>query len=442
VDARRRVGPRGRRAFGVQAPDLPEDGSFATAGGEAAKARLDALVRDADLALEWEGERQLFDGAHLCHVFDAKGKSLAAILLEEGLVRLCLEDAAMRHADLLRSAQEKAKAAKVGLWAREAKPPPPLDEILGAAIGLYSQDPEHDYGPFLVEMKDLGATHVEISSSWLMFDWRSNEFGPVKGRTPSWGCVERTTKQARDLGLDVAYLPLVLLQTGTRDHWRGDIAPTKLWLWFRNYGRYVARFADLAREQGAALVSVGSEYTTLERHTGAWKTIIANVRSRCDSKLTYSANWDHLRVIKFWNDLDYAGMTAYHSLSKKDDPTVEELTASWRDIRDRLLLLQKDLEIPFFFTELGYPSQDGANKDPWNYFINPQKPDLEEQADCYRAFTIAWDEAPRDAFKGFFIWKWWRNGDKSDLSSYSIHGKPAYDVMKAWIAKRRAVLKK
>lgn len=427
---------------GIQAPDVKDDGTILSVGGEAARARLDGLVKDLDIALEWEGDRVLYDGALLCHAYDAKGKLVSETLLEEGLVRLALEDSAGRHFDLLKAAQARAQEKKAGLWARPAgEAPAETNYYLGVGLGMYAQDPDYDYGPFLKEIKEFGATHVLISVSWLMFDWRSNEIGPVKGRTPSWPCVARTTKQARELGLGVVYLPLVLLQTGTVDYWRGNIEPTQLWLWFRNYGRYVARFADFAREHGASLVSVGSEYSSLEKHTGAWKAVIANVRSRCPCRLTYSANWDHLRVIKFWNDLDLAGMTAYHSLTGKYDPTVAELAAGWRPIKDKLLELQREMDIPIFFTEIGYPSQDGANTDPWNYFINVDKPDLQEQADCFAAFTQVWDDAPPE-FRGFFIWQWWRNPGEVDKIGYSIYGKPAYDVMKTWFAKRRALAKR
>jgi endonuclease YncB( thermonuclease family) len=425
---------------GVQAPDVVDDGTALSRGGEAARKRLEELVKDRRLVLEWEGDRVLYDGALLCHAYDASGKLLAEILLEEGLVRLSLEDAAPRYWTTLRAAAERAVAQKLGVHAAPAgEIPPPAPYYLGVGLGLYAQDPDHDYSGFLKEIKEFGATHVLLSSSWLMEDWKSNEIGPVRGRSPSWACLSRTTRQARELGLGVAYLPLVLLRTGTVEHWRGDIQPTKTWLWFRNYGRYVARFADLAREHGVSLVSAGSEYSSMEQYTGAWKAVIGNLRARCGAKLTYSANWDHLRVIKFWNDLDVAGMTAYHSLTGKDDPTVAELEEGWRPIRDKLLELQRELEIPIFFTEVGYPSQDGANKDPWNYFINPDKPDLEEQADCFRAFTRTWESAPPE-FRGFFIWKWWRNGDDSDRASYSIYGKPAYEVMKTWFAKKKATL--
>lgn len=426
---------------GVQAPEVVDDGTPLSAGGEAARARLEQLVRDQDLRLEWEGDRVLYDGAFLCHVLNAEGRLLSEILLEEGLVRLALEDFAMRHAEALRAAQFRAQERKAGLWARPAgAAPPETGYYLGVGLGLYAQDADYDYGGFIKEIKDFGATHVLISVSWLMEDWRSNEMGPVKGRTPSWPCVTRTVRQAREAGLGVVFLPLVLLRTGTVDHWRGDIDPTKLWLWFRNYGRYINRFADLSREFGGSLLSVGSEFSSLEKHTGPWKAVIASVRGRCPTKLTYSANWDHLRVIKFWNDLDVAGMTAYHSLTTKNDPSVAELAAAWRPIRDKLLELRAEIDVEIFFTEVGYPSQDGANKDPWNYFINEDHVDVDEQADCFRAFTQVWDEAPPE-FRGFFIWQWWRNGDQTDRKGYSIYEKPAYGVMKDWFAARRAKLK-
>ncbi|HYC76024.1 MAG TPA: thermonuclease family protein, partial [Planctomycetota bacterium] len=422
---------------GIQAPEPVDDGTIVSFGGEAARARLDQLVREKPLVLEWEGDRVLYDGAYLCHAVDAEGKLLSEILLEEGLVRLCLEDFAMRHGDVLRAAQVRAQERKAGVWARPAgAAAPETGYYHGVALGMYAQDPEHDYGGFIREMKEFGASHVLLGVSWLMEDWRSNEIAPLKGRTPSWATIAKTSKQAREAGLGVAYLPLVLLRTGNEHYWRGNIQPTQLWMWFRNYGRYVARFADLARDHGASLLSVGSEYTTMERYTGPWKTVIANCRARTACRLTYSANWDHVHEVKFWNDLDVIGMTAYHSLTSKKDPTVQEMTNGWAPIREKLLDLQRELDLPFLFTEIGYPSQDGANTAPWNYYLDRNKPDPQEQSDCFEAFTRAWGDAPPQ-FQGFFIWEWWRNDDASDAHRYTLWKKPAYEVMKRWIAEHR-----
>jgi endonuclease YncB( thermonuclease family) len=415
---------------GIHAPSLDDDGTAVSAGGARALARLGELIKDAALTLEFEGDRRLPDGEYLSHPVREAGKLIAEILLEEGVVRLCLEEGAMRHAATLRAAQARAQAAQTGLWAKRAPPIPP-DPLVhrGVSLGLYAQSPDFDYAGFLDEIKAIGATDVLIPSPWLMEDWQSNDFGPVKGRTSGWPTLQRVTQQARERGLAVAYLPLVLLRTGTVEHWRGDIQPTQRWLWFRNYNRYIGRWADMARDLGVSLLSIGSEYSSLERETAAWRGIIANVRTRFPGRLTYSANWDHIDVLGFWHDLDVVGMTGYHSLTKKDDPTPDELTAAWAPIRDNLLKTLGDMKRPFIFTEIGYPSQDGANRDPWNYFIS-KKVDHVEQADCFKVLFDTWRNAPA-TYRGMYLWNWWRHEDPAVDLGYSVWGKPAHSIVEA-----------
>jgi endonuclease YncB( thermonuclease family) len=431
---------------GIQAPALDDDGTAVSFGGAKARARLDELVRNVPLTLEFEGDRRLPDGEYLAHAVkdDGKdGKLLSEILLEEGLVRLCLEEDAMRHAVTLRAAHARAKKAATGVWGKPAYPLPPEPRVYrGVGLGLYAQNPDFDYTSFLDEIRDVGASHVFIPSPWLMEHWQSNDFGPIAGRTNGWPALQRVTKQAHDRQLLVGYLPLVLLRTGTIEHWRGDIQPTQRWLWYRNYNRYIGRWADMARDLGVPFLSVGTEYSSLERDTTAWRTIIANVRARYDGRLTYSANWDHLDVLGFWNDLDVVGMTGYHSLTKKNDPTVEELVAAWAPIKEKLLAVQARENKPILFTEIGYASQDGTNRDPWDYFRyqsdldkdgKRKPPDHGEQADCFKALARVWGDCP-PGFMGMYVWNWWRHEPPQSDYGYSVFGKPAYGVLKQYFA--------
>ena len=265
---------------GIQAPSLDDDGTAVSYGGAKARARLEELIKNTPLTLEFEGDRRLPDGDYLAHPVREDGKLLAEILLDEGLVRLCLEEDAMRHAGRsaprtngVSSRRQECGACSSRRATRAARLPRNLAWPLRAKPGLRLLGlPRRD--------QDVGASHVLISSPWLMEDWQSNDFSPVAGRTKGWPTLQRVTKQARARRLAVAYQPLVLLRTGTVEHWRGDIQPTQRWLWFRNYGRYVGRWADMARDLGVSLLYVGTEYSSLERETGAWRVIIANVRSR------------------------------------------------------------------------------------------------------------------------------------------------------------------
>jgi hypothetical protein len=174
---------------------------------------------------------------------------------------------------------------------------------------------------------------------------------------------------------------------------------------------------------------VGAEFASLEHETGAWRATIGNVRSRFGGTLTYSANWDHFDGVGFWDDLDVVGVTGFHSLSRKNDPSVQELVSAWSPVKERLLAFQTAVRKPIVFTEVGYSSQDGTSRDPWNYYVNLRNPDQEEQADCFRAFFQTWTGTP--GYQGMFIWNWWRSEEPKSDVGYSVFGKPAYEVIKA-----------
>jgi endonuclease YncB( thermonuclease family) len=413
---------------GIQAPGVEDDATVVSFGGAKARVALDKLIRGQTLTLEIERDRLLPDGERLAHPRREDGTLVAELLLGQGTVRLCLEAGAMRHASALRDAQARAQSAKVGIWARPRVPAPAEPRTYrGVSLGLYAQTSDFDYSPFLDEIRALGASHVAIASPRLMDDWQSNDFWHVEGRSASWSMIDRATRAARARGLAVAYHPLILLRTGTVEHWRGDIAPTQGWLWFRNYARFIGQWADLANDLGVSLLMVGAEFASLEHDTGAWRAIIGNVRSRFAGTLTYSANWDHFEGIGFWDDLDVVGVTGFFPLTKRNDPSLQELISEWARVKQQLLAFQEAVGKPIMLAEIGYASQDGANRDPWNYFLS-KKSDHDEQADCFRALFETWRDTP--GFQGMFIWNWWRHEDPRNDIGYSVFGKPAYDVIK------------
>ena len=79
-------------------------------------------------------------------------------------------------------------------------------------------------------------------------------------------------------------------------------------------------------------------------------------------------------------------------------------------------------------TEVGFASQDGINKDPWNYYIS-KTVDLQEQADCYQAFTDVWFHVP--ALSGVLFYNWFGRGGGEDIG-YTPRGKPALKILRRW----------
>ena len=417
---------RGGRIYALAGIQSPR--SEAWAGR--ARSRLDALVRGKQLDLSYARDAFLSGGSRLVFAKDEAGRDLGLQLAEEGLALPLFFPGNAAQNQQLEEAIARAQKQKRGLWAHHsAKRPDPLEYYRGVVLGLHSRSAEFDYGPFLDEIRAIHASHVLFIVPWFMDNWKSTELHPQERRTATFGVIRRAALQARKRGLEVALMPIVLLEEGSDDHWRGDIEPSSVTTWFWNYARFIGHWADLAREVDASLFSVGSELGSMESEIPRWRELIRSVRLRFGGRLTYSSNWDHYDSVRFWDRLDLVGMTGYHSLSKVNDPSPEVLKEAWADIRDRLLEFQKTVEKPLLFTELGYASQDGISKDPWNYYLS-RDPDWEEQAACFRAAIKSWRKVPTSRYAGAFWYDWWQNRDPDDRWNYSIKGKPAEAILK------------
>ncbi len=421
------------RLIGV---DAPAHGlSWSQAWAQESQAALEKIALGQDVTLTFDDNRKNARFETLAYARTPSGAFLNQEMLKLGLGAFLEPDKNKRFAQELRGAEEDAKKRKAGFWRklRQKKPTPTAHPIKGFSLGLYSRDDNYDYQPFLREQVAIGATDILLITPWFLDHFTSCEMVPKKTRSTSLPMVGRVIRQAKSLGLRVAIMPIVLLWKPTDDHWRGDIKPKDQDDWFLSYQEFMGAFASLAEENHADELLVGSEFSSLERDEPHWRQVIRSVRRRFSGLLSYSANWDHLNVIQWWDDLDAIGMTGYHSLTKKDDPSIEELTQAWRRVRKELEMTLANEKKPYFFSEMGYASLDGINKDPWDY-VSPQKVDWKEQADCYEAWFRVWQNgAPR--FRGAFFYTWWRNKDKDDKRQYTVHGKPACEVIKKWYKK-------
>jgi hypothetical protein len=227
--------------------------------------------------------------------------------------------------------------------------------------------------------------------------------------------------------------PILWVEKRAIGDWRGTLAPKDPEQWWRSYGQFIEHYARLAKEAGAHILSVGSEFASLEGERDRWVELIGRIRRIFDGQLLYSANWDHYVEVSFWDQVDLAGLTGYYRLTMNAEASQAELTKAWRLIRNKILKWQSTMGRPLVFTELGYPSLDGAASSPWDYTTG--KPlDLEEQRRCFQAFADAWADEPR--LRGVFFWNWWGPGKGTD-TWYTIKAKPAEAVMRAWFRRNR-----
>lgn len=298
----------------------------------------------------------------------------------------------------------------------------------GVALGLYFENEGLRFETMIDEIRAVGATHVELVVHWVQEDLRSTDLGPDPLETTTDKRLVEVIRHAHGAGLKVVLLPIVHLRKRASGEWRGKLAPHDWDAWWQAYRSFIGHYAHLAQAEGVAVLSVGSELVTTEAMYPRWKRIIGEVRASFRGELLYSANWDHYEPVSFWELVDYAGLTGYHRLTDKPDASEAELVTAWMKIRAELRNFHAKVRRPLVFTELGYPSQDGAAMNPWDYTTG--KPvDLEEQRRCYEAVRQVWQGQPM--LGGLFWWNWFGYGGPKS-AYYTPKKKPAEAVIRRW----------
>jgi hypothetical protein len=293
----------------------------------------------------------------------------------------------------------------------------------GVALGLFASEPNWDYGPLLDEVVALGATDVQLDVIWLQTDVRSVDIARDPRVTAPDEVVARTIAQARARGLRVTLFPIVRPRLHVPGEWRGVMAPSAgVDAWFKAYAAFVLTMAELAERTGAERLSVGSELCSLERHEAHWRALIADVRAKYRGALLYSANWDQLDAVRFWDALDVAGTTAYFELAKDDGRVgVEQVRAAWAAPLEELREFSRFAGRPLVITEVGYPAHAQAARAPWDETRRAPS-DLALQAMLTRVSCEALRDAPFVA--GVTWWNWFGHGGAGD-TGYTPRGKPA-----------------
>jgi hypothetical protein len=283
----------------------------------------------------------------------------------------------------------------------------------------------------LAALRATGTTHVSIVATSYMGAATDSAVTADPQKTPSDASVLHAMATARSLGMTVTLKPHVDVHDGT---FRGDIRPASPGAWFASYREMLNRYADLARQGGAAMLVVGTELTSMSPHTDEWRRTIAEARARFGGGLTFAANWvDGAEVVQFWGDLDVIGIDAYMPLSDGDpDPSVDALVRAWyeRGYVDRIEDLHLRHGKPVLFTEAGFESRVGTAVTPWGGATGPvaQGP----QARGYQAAYCVWSQLPW--FKGIYWWDWRATGYDAGDGSHAPRGKLAESTMRAWNA--------
>ncbi len=195
--------------------------------------------------------------------------------------------------------------------------------------------------------------------------------------------------------------------------WRGDIGfgdNEKNWnRFFETYSKFIIELAKYSERVKAPLFSIGLEYKKTT-HRKEWLLILTKIRKVYNGKLTYSANWDHVDKVPFWNKLDLIGVQAYFPLDQKN------IQKSWKDIFKKLKALSSRVGgRSIVFTEIGYDRSPSAAKYPWKSAevgVNKSKSIPLRTTLVQEVLKL---EGHYPTLAGVFWWKW-MPGDVIDKS--------------------------
>lgn len=316
-------------------------------------------------------------------------------------------------------------------------PPAAADGTAGKFAGMHvAPGPPHNAPSELARIRRAGVNTAAIAIWWEINGQNDNEMYP--GRfAPSDQALRATIAGAQANGMAVALFPGLICH-GCPGKWRGNLQPSDPDKFFGNYRDFVMKYAVIAAETGVRLFSVGTEMKSLEGpdYTQKWYEIIASVRGVYSGSLSYTVNWDSLTGPRFWDRLDYVGVSAFMPLTGVEHPTVGDFKAGWRASPvwggerwfDDLKALHQRTGKPVLFGEAGYISSTYNGLRPYDDG-NVHDPDQDAQANAYQALLETFE--PEPWWAGVLWWHWMVTDSPTDRTP---RGKKAEQLLTRWYA--------
>ncbi|MBX3272897.1 MAG: hypothetical protein KF729_21725 [Sandaracinaceae bacterium] len=314
--------------------------------------------------------------------------------------------------------------------------------IRGATIGPIESSlfPGRGYGTpstaaLLDHLARLGVNWVSVTPFGRIWDLSSTDVlmdfeAPYEENRAA---VRRVVAQAHARGMQVMIIPHLWVET---EGWRGEIDPGSPEGWAQyqaSYRAFVTAWAQDAALAGADAFSIGVECGSWSgRFGGYWASLIEEVRALFPGLLTYSANWDEVDHVLFWDQLDLIGVNAFYPLAERDDASFDQYVQGALRARQGLAELVAVVQRPVVFTEIGYTTRRNAAVQPWLWPDGMSQVELSE-AEQARALLASFRAfLPNRWFTGFFVWRWY--ADLDDVSQeaiwgFSPHGKRAERVL-------------
>ncbi|MDF2586422.1 MAG: hypothetical protein K0S41_263 [Anaerocolumna sp.] len=270
------------------------------------------------------------------------------------------------------------------------------------------------------------------SSTEILFDYR---------RTITDKDVIFAINRAHEKGLKVCLKPMINCDDGM---WRALInfpdedmmGNDKYWkAWFESYSAFLCHYAEIAEDYNCEMFCLGCEMLGTERKETFWRSLIKEVKEIYHGPLVYNTNHGKEENVKWFDELDYIGTSAYYPVAEYPGDSLENMTNKWRQIAKKLKAVSEKFGKPILFMEIGCRSAKGCAMMPWDFTHRDFPMDEEEQANFYDSCLTALHDEPW--FAGVFWWDWSIEiYDSKEVASkdlgFNIHMKKAEDVIKKW----------
>jgi Glycoside Hydrolase Family 113 len=281
----------------------------------------------------------------------------------------------------------------------------------------------------LREVRDVGATWVELTPTWSQESRTSNEVVRTPKTVGDAG-LERAITLAHQYGLKVFLKPHIDLPNPGQDS-RNNILPGNREAWFTSYTAFITHYAAMAERLGVEQFAMATELSSLTEDRSAWLQVIRAVRAQYHGTVLYAAGRDYARV-PFWDALDMIGIDAYWPLSMESTTDVQALQQAWEPYRDELADLAAKYNRQIVFTEAGFTSQEGTTTEPSDWRISDTA-NQTEQAAGYQSLLATFSDQPWWA--GVYWWVWnMLPSTAAEPRDYSPRGKAAEWVIRGWWA--------
>ncbi|MBB5864367.1 glycosidase-like protein [Xanthomonas sp. 3058] len=264
-----------------------------------------------------------------------------------------------------------------------------------------------------------GASKVLLVAFLWQATPQSND--PVLGEDSRVASMRAALQQSRRAGLQ----PMLKVHLWIPGHWAGEAAPTDQAAWFAAYQNALLPLAQLAQDEHAEALVIGTELRTLQ-DAQQWPGLVAEVRKVYRGKLLYVADGiEHADSFRYWSLFDAVGTSLYPRLSEDPDQRRAEMTAA----AQRLQQLGQRVGKPVWVAELGLRSARGSLEAPWE---SPEQRAAEVDTRLQLQVLQQWRTVLHShGVEGIALWCWYTDPEAGGArdSDFTVQGKPAQQVL-------------